>query len=75
MLSFAALRLVELANALNAEEHACSHLVPALINQTSVSSVADRLCFERCALEVARLLLLRLHRLDEVLQISDRVTS
>jgi ribose transport system ATP-binding protein len=74
-LSFAARQMVELAKALTLEEHAAGHLVILLDEPTSVLERAEiDLLFSRVrALRSRASFVFVSHRLDEVLQISDRV--
>jgi ribose transport system ATP-binding protein len=74
-LSFAARQMVELAKALTLEEHAGGHLVILLDEPTSVLERADiDILFDRVrALKSRASFVFVSHRLDEVLQLSDRV--
>ena len=74
-LSFAARQMVELAKALTLEEHAAGHLVILLDEPTSVLERADiDILFDRVrALKSRASFVFVSHRLDEVLQVSDRV--
>ena len=74
-LSFAARQMVELAKALTLEEHAAGHLVILLDEPTSVLERAEiDILFDRVrALKSRASFVFVSHRLDEVLQISDRV--
>ena len=74
-LSFAARQMVELAKALTLEEHAAGHLVILLDEPTSVLERADiDVLFNRVrALKSRASFVFVSHRLDEVLQVSDRV--
>ncbi len=74
-LSFAARQMVELAKALALEEHAAGHLVILLDEPTSVLERAEiDVLFSRVrALKSRASFVFVSHRLDEVLQVSDRV--
>ena len=74
-LSFAARQMVELAKALTLEEHAAGHLVILLDEPTSVLERAEiDILFDRVrALKSRASFVFVSHRLDEVLQLSDRV--
>ena len=73
--SFAARQMVELAKALTLEEHAAGHLVILLDEPTSVlERVEIDVLFSRVrALKSRASFVFVSHRLDEVLQLSDRV--
>ena len=74
-LSFAARQMVELAKALTLEEHAAGHLVILLDEPTSVLERAEiDILFARVrALKSRASFVFVSHRLDEVLQLADRV--
>jgi ribose transport system ATP-binding protein len=74
-LSFAARQMVELAKALTLEEHSAGHLVILLDEPTSVlERVEIDILFSRVrALKSRASFVFVSHRLDEVLQLSDRV--
>jgi len=74
-LSFAARQMVELAKALTLEEHAAGHLVILLDEPTSVLERAEiEILFARVrALKSRASFVFVSHRLDEVLQLADRV--
>jgi len=74
-LSFAARQMVELAKALTLEEHSAAHLVILLDEPTSVVERAEiDILFSRVrALKSRASFVFVSHRLDEVLQLSDRV--
>jgi ribose transport system ATP-binding protein len=74
-LSFAARQMVELAKALTLEEHAAGHLVILLDEPTSVLERAeiDTLFARVRALKSRASFVFVSHRLDEVLQLADRV--
>jgi ribose transport system ATP-binding protein len=74
-LDFATRQMVELAKALTLEEHAQGHLVILLDEPTSVLERAEvEVLFERVrALKARASFVFVSHRLDEVLEISDRV--
>ena len=74
-LSFAGRQMVELAKALTLDEHAAGHLVILLDEPTSVLEQAEiDILFSRVrALKSRASFIFVSHRLDEVLQISDRV--
>jgi ribose transport system ATP-binding protein len=74
-LSFAARQMVELAKALTLEEHSAGHLVVLLDEPTSVLERAEiDILFSRVrALKSRASFVFVSHRLDEVLQLSDRV--
>ena len=74
-LSFAARQMVELAKALTLEEHSAGHLVILLDEPTSVLERAEiDILFSRVrALRSRASFVFVSHRLDEVLQLSDRV--
>ena len=74
-LSFAARQMVELAKALTLEEHAAGHLVVLLDEPTSVLERAEiEILFARVrALKSRASFVFVSHRLDEVLQLADRV--
>jgi ribose transport system ATP-binding protein len=74
-LSFAARQMVELAKALTLEEHSAGHLVILLDEPTSVLERAEiDILFSRVrALKSRASFVFVSHRLDEVLQLSDRV--
>jgi len=74
-LSFAARQMVELAKALTLEEHAKGHLVILLDEPTSVLERAEiDILFARVrALKSRASFLFVSHRLDEVLELADRV--
>ena len=76
-LSFAARQMVELAKALTLEEHAAGHLVILLDEPTSVLERAEiEILFSRVkALKARASFIFVSHRLDEVLEVSDRITS
>jgi ribose transport system ATP-binding protein len=73
--SFAARQMVELAKALTLEEHAAGHLVILLDEPTSVLEPAEiDVLFNRVrALKSRASFVFVSHRLDEVLELSDRV--
>jgi ribose transport system ATP-binding protein len=74
-LDFAARQMVELAKALTLEEQAHGHLVILLDEPTSVLERADiEILFERVrALRARASFVFVSHRLDEVLELSDRI--
>jgi ribose transport system ATP-binding protein len=74
-LDFATRQMVELAKALTLEEHSPGHLVILLDEPTSVLERAEvEVLFERVrALKARASFVFVSHRLDEVLEISDRV--
>ena len=74
-LSFAARQMVELAKALTLEEHAAGHLVILLDEPTSVLERAEiDILFARVrALKSRASFVFVSHRLDEVLQLADRI--
>ena len=74
-LSFAARQMVELAKALTLEEHAGDHLVILLDEPTSVLERAEiDILFARVrALKSRASFIFVSHRLDEVLEVSDRI--
>jgi ribose transport system ATP-binding protein len=74
-LSFAARQMVELAKALTLEEHAAGHLVILLDEPTSVlERVEIEILFARVrALKARASFIFISHRLEEVLQLSDRI--
>ncbi len=74
-LSFAARQMVELAKALTLEEHAEGHLVILLDEPTSVLEKAEiDMLFARVrSLKARASFIFVSHRLDEVLEISDRI--
>ena len=74
-LSFAARQMVELAKALTLEEHAAGHLVILLDEPTSVLERAEiDILFARVrALKSRASFVFVSHRLDEVLELADRV--
>ena len=74
-LDFAARQMVELAKALTLEEHAAGHLVILLDEPTSVLERAEiDILFDRVrALKSRASFVFVSHRLDEVLELSDRV--
>ena len=74
-LSFAARQMVELAKALTLEEHAGDHLVILLDEPTSVLERAEiDILFARVrALKSRASFIFVSHRLDEVLELSDRI--
>jgi ribose transport system ATP-binding protein len=74
-LSFAARQMVELAKALTLEEHAAGHLVILLDEPTSVlERVEIEVLFTRVrALKSRASFIFVSHRLDEVLQLADRI--
>ena len=74
-LDFAARQMVELAKALTLEEHASDHLVILLDEPTSVLERAEiDVLFERIrALKSRASFVFVSHRLDEVLELSDRI--
>jgi ribose transport system ATP-binding protein len=74
-LSFAARQMVELAKALTLEEHAAGHLVILLDEPTSVLERAEiEILFARVkALKARASFIFVSHRLDEVLEVSDRI--
>jgi ribose transport system ATP-binding protein len=74
-LSFAARQMVELAKALTLEEHAAGHLVILLDEPTSVlEHVEIDILFARVrALKSRASFIFVSHRLDEVLQLADRI--
>src|SRR3954470_7072626 len=74
-LDFATRQMVELAKALTLEEHAQGHLVILLDEPTSVLERRDiEILFERVrALKARASFVFVSHRLDEVLELSDRV--
>ena len=74
-LSFATRQMVELAKALTLEEHAAGHLVILLDEPTSVLERAEiDILFARVrALKSRASFVFVSHRLDEVLELSDRV--
>jgi ribose transport system ATP-binding protein len=74
-LSFAARQMVELAKALTLEEHAAGHLVILLDEPTSVlERVEIEILFARVrALKERASFIFISHRLEEVLQLSDRI--
>ena len=73
--SFAARQMVELAKALTLEEHAAGHLVILLDEPTSVLERAEiDILFARVrALKSRASFVFVSHRLDEVLQLADRI--
>jgi ribose transport system ATP-binding protein len=75
VLSFAARQMVELAKALTLEEHAGDHLVILLDEPTSVLERAEiDILFARVrALKSRASFIFVSHRLDEVLELSDRI--
>jgi len=74
-LSFAARQMVEMAKALTLEEHAAGHLVILLDEPTSVLERAEiEILFARVrALKSRASFVFVSHRLDEVLQLADRI--
>ena len=74
-LSFAARQMVELAKALTLEEHAAGHLVILLDEPTSVLERAEiDVLFARVrSLKLRASFIFVSHRLDEVLELSDRI--
>ena len=74
-LSFAARQMVELAKALTLEEHAAGHLVILLDEPTSVlERIEIEILFARVrALKSRASFIFISHRLEEVLQLSDRI--
>ena len=74
-LSFASRQMVELAKALTLEEHAGDHLVILLDEPTSVLERAEiDILFERVrALKSRASFIFVSHRLDEVLELADRI--
>jgi len=74
-LSFAARQMVELAKALTLEEHAAGHLVVLLDEPTSVLERAEiEVLFARVrSLKSRASFIFVSHRLDEVLELSDRI--
>ena len=74
-LDFATRQMVELAKALTLEEHAAGHLVILLDEPTSVLERAEiEILFARVrALKARASFIFVSHRLDEVLELSDRV--
>ena len=74
-LDFAARQMVELAKALTLEEHAAGHLVILLDEPTSVLERAEiDILFARVrALKSRASFIFVSHRLDEVLELSDRI--